>query len=268
MIAALATRHAEHARRQVARFSAWRAALHCLREDCGGASLPPIESLPAFLAQVPADQRSEALLDLIAEHLRHTWRAGCGQLLDAYFGELCLSGTGSALPSSALTSLIEDEFLARYQQLHGDMPLPMEYCRRFSAESEALKQLKTRCLMDDRFIKIDCIGRGGLAEVWRGVDRHTREQVAIKQPLTESESSTGAANRLAAEARTLEALTHPGIIGLRAHHVPERGQPALIMQWAQGPTLSERIHHHHAVETAGASRQRRQDQLELLRVFA
>lgn len=263
MIAALATRHVGHAQRHIARFSAWRAAILRLCEDWGRDRPLPLSS---YLEQVPTDQRADALQDLIAEHMRLTWSTGRGNLLESYSDVLPVHGDGTTL-RSALASLMEDEFLARYQQPDGDMPAPDEYKRRFPSHPEAFPRLDARCLMDDRFIKLDCIGRGGLAEVWRGLDRQTREQVAIKQPLGEFVPALAVAHQLAVEARVLRALAHPGIIGLRAHHVPETGPPALIMNLAQGPTLSERIQVHHANAEHATAHQRWSARIELLTLF-
>jgi len=91
------------------------------------------------------------------------------------------------------------------------------------------------------------IGRGGMGQVWRGIHRETRQEVAVKiLPLQE-----GAPPHLRtlfdAEVRAIARLDHPGIVGVLAAGELDRGaaamvgvdpgSPTLMMELATGGTL-------------------------------
>ena len=81
-------------------------------------------------------------------------------------------------------------------------------------------------------------GGGGSSTVYRGREVATGRLVAIKVLTDEGED---ARQRFAREAVVLADLSHPGIVGYRAHG--EAGGIAyLITEWVDGETLAERLH--------------------------
>ena len=83
------------------------------------------------------------------------------------------------------------------------------------------------------------LGAGGMGEVYKARDTRLRREVAIK---VISQVLAGGASwqRFEREARAASALSHPNICAV--HDVGEAGgQPFLVMELIDGPTLSAYI---------------------------
>jgi hypothetical protein len=80
------------------------------------------------------------------------------------------------------------------------------------------------------------IGRGGMAQVYRGIDRETNQPVAVKVMLDGRDAA-----RFELEARTLSSLDDPGVVRYVAHGETEQGAPWLAMEWLDGEDLSVRL---------------------------
>jgi serine/threonine protein kinase len=86
----------------------------------------------------------------------------------------------------------------------------------------------------------DLIGAGGMGEVYRATDTNLGRQVAIKV-LPEAVAPDGERMaRFDREARALAALNHQNIATIHGFE-KSSGQPALMMELVEGPTLAERI---------------------------
>jgi serine/threonine-protein kinase len=93
-------------------------------------------------------------------------------------------------------------------------------------------------LLDGRYSLDEQIGAGGFCEVWRGTDTVLGRPVAVKllhagyahQPETRA--------RFQAEARHAGALSHPNIARVYDYGEPARGQPYLVMELIEGPSLA------------------------------
>jgi len=81
-------------------------------------------------------------------------------------------------------------------------------------------------------------GRGGMGEVWRALDEARGVPVALKLLV---DLRVEAAPRFMREARVLEELRHPGIVGYVAHGIDPGGTLWLAMEWLDGVDLSERL---------------------------
>jgi serine/threonine protein kinase len=98
--------------------------------------------------------------------------------------------------------------------------------------------VETPTVLDGRYALDEMLGRGGMADVYRGTDRLLLRPVAVK--LLREVSDPGQRDRFIAEARTLASLNHPGLITLLdAGILVDR--PYLVMELATGPTLAARI---------------------------
>ena len=92
-------------------------------------------------------------------------------------------------------------------------------------------------VLADRYELHDVVGRGGMADVYRATDRVLHREVAVKV-LRETAGDETDRLRFTAEARTLAALTHVGLVMvLDAGTTSER--PFLVMELVEGPTLSQ-----------------------------
>lgn len=80
------------------------------------------------------------------------------------------------------------------------------------------------------------IGRGGMGEVWEGLDRALERRVAIKKLVPEIASVPRERQRFLKEARTVAALKHPNIIEI--HQVVETGDDLyLVFEFVDGVSL-------------------------------
>ncbi len=92
-------------------------------------------------------------------------------------------------------------------------------------------------ILDGRYQLGRLIGRGGMSDVYRAVDKQTGEQVAVK--IVRSSDATMAA-RLAREARALESVDHPNLVRLLHSGVIDT-RAYLIMTYVDGTTLEARL---------------------------
>jgi tetratricopeptide (TPR) repeat protein len=82
-------------------------------------------------------------------------------------------------------------------------------------------------------------GSGGMADVYRALDRTTETRVAVKILRATGPEDLA---RLAREAQALARLTHPGIVRYVAHGTSDASEPFVAMEWVEGETLSRRLH--------------------------
>ena len=92
--------------------------------------------------------------------------------------------------------------------------------------------------LSQRYRLEEILGRGGMADVYRGVDLVLERPVAVKLV-----RATDAADsrRFISETRAMAALNHPGIVQLFDAGTQD-GQPYLVMELVEGVTLPEMLH--------------------------
>jgi Tol biopolymer transport system component/tRNA A-37 threonylcarbamoyl transferase component Bud32 len=91
-----------------------------------------------------------------------------------------------------------------------------------------------------RFQIVECIGAGGMGEVYRAHDQRLGRNVAIKALRAQMRSDPGFRSRFEREARAVCALNHPRICAL--YDVAWEGEtPLLIMEYLSGETLAARL---------------------------
>lgn len=244
MLIPLVARMQGQVRRGTDRYAAWARAIELLRQDLLQHRVGDLRQISYYLNDVPVEQRQEAVLDLVAEHLRLSWRAGRGPLLEDYLSDLRAAGVTLACMASMPVELIEDEFLARHAVQHGDMPTVEQYVRRFPARNDIPQALTRRELAAGRFVKLARLGHGASAEVWEAYDRDQRLHVALKLPRTEVAEGQQLLNYFAREAQLTCELNHPGVVNLReCRH--DRHEPIYWMRLATGRSLSDEIQDFH-----------------------
>ncbi len=86
----------------------------------------------------------------------------------------------------------------------------------------------------------ETLGQGGMGRVVKATDRKLKRPVAIKQLLTEFSSSSQAWKRFLTEAQSIAALSHFNIIQIFDYGLTREG-PFLVMEFVDGPSLSDRI---------------------------
>lgn len=107
-----------------------------------------------------------------------------------------------------------------------------------AGDPDAIDTKQVAELLEGRYQLGELIGRGGMAEVHRGVDLRLDREVAIKL-LAHSPGADRA--RFAAEARMLAQFNHPNLV--RLFDAGDDGSVAwLVMELVKGTTLAERCH--------------------------
>ena len=88
-----------------------------------------------------------------------------------------------------------------------------------------------------RFELSGLAGEGGMSLVYRGVDRTTGRQVAVK--ILRDGVSFG--DRFERESKLLAELDDPRVVGYVAHGTSEAGEQYLVTEWLEGEPLSRRL---------------------------
>jgi eukaryotic-like serine/threonine-protein kinase len=93
-------------------------------------------------------------------------------------------------------------------------------------------------LLDDRYSLDEAIGAGGFCEVWRALDTVLTRPVAVKLLHPGYAGQPDARARFKAEAQHTGALSHENIARLYDYGEPLCGQPFLVMELIEGPSLA------------------------------
>jgi hypothetical protein len=250
MLIPIVERFQKEGERETDQYAAWLGAIRRLQSDFQSGSPPPISGLRDYLQYIPEDQQSDALQDLIAEHLHLSWKTGKALLLDTCLDEFKETFPQWCSHQSVPADLIEDEFLARYQSPLGDTPSLEEYQNRFPGRTDLISALSRRCLDGERFVKLHCCGLGAIGAVWAAFDHQEHRPVAIKEPRVNLIENDIALRQFDNEATITRPLDHPGIVSLRKHSPADGTPPIYLMRLVTGPSLSDRIRefHHPAVD--------------------
>jgi serine/threonine-protein kinase len=92
-------------------------------------------------------------------------------------------------------------------------------------------------VLDNRFELTSVISDGGMARVYRGIDRSSGQTVAVKIPFMKYESDAGSFSRFEREEKIGALLNHPSI--LRVVPAPGKSRLYLVTEYLEGQTLSE-----------------------------
>jgi serine/threonine protein kinase len=94
----------------------------------------------------------------------------------------------------------------------------------------------------DRYTVTREIGRGGMGTVYAATDALLGREIAIK--VSNTVATAASEHRLAAEARVLATLEHPGIVPVHDVGRLADGRLFYVMKRVDGRTLTEHIRHH------------------------
>ena len=108
-------------------------------------------------------------------------------------------------------------------------------------------QIKLGTLLNHIYRVDRLIGRGGMGEVYFGVNINTDEQVAIKIILASLSNDPNVRALFRKEARTLTRLLHPALVPYRAlAQDPELGVLYIVSEYVDGPALADVLPDLHA----------------------
>lgn len=94
---------------------------------------------------------------------------------------------------------------------------------------------------------LDLLGRGGMAEVWKGFDPNLQRYVAIKILHTDLQNDPDFIKRFEREARAIASLRHPHIVQVHDFQLVDPTESGnirayMVMKYIEGSTLTEYIH--------------------------
>ena len=95
-------------------------------------------------------------------------------------------------------------------------------------------------ILDGRFEITDLVARSNMASIFKGTDRKTGQDVAIKVPLMALESYIAGFERFQREEEIGARLNHPAILKVIKVEGP-KSRPYLVMEFLEGKTLAEVI---------------------------
>jgi len=95
-------------------------------------------------------------------------------------------------------------------------------------------------VIDERFVIVEAINRGGMAWIYKAVDRTTGKFVALKIPLTHCECDASFYSRFQREETIGLTLDHPCVVKFIPTGV-RKSRPYIAMEFLQGRTLAARL---------------------------
>lgn len=101
-----------------------------------------------------------------------------------------------------------------------------------------MKSLAPNTLIQNRYLVVQLIGKGGMGEVYLAVDQRLGSAVALKRTFFADDEMLG--NAFEREARILARLRHP-VLPKVSDHFAENGEQYLVMEHISGDDLSKRL---------------------------
>ncbi len=108
-------------------------------------------------------------------------------------------------------------------------------------------------VLADRFVLHAEIARGAVGIVWRGIDQITGAAVAVKVIREELREEPEIVESFFAEAEILNAIEHPGVIGVR-DFIATDTTLAIVLEFVEGSDLREHLRRHGPLGAAEAAR--------------
>ncbi len=101
-----------------------------------------------------------------------------------------------------------------------------------------MKTLAPNTLLQNRYLVVHLIGKGGMGDVYLAVDQRLGSAVALKRTFFADDEMLG--NAFEREAKTLARLRHP-VLPKVSDHFTEGGEQYLVMEHISGEDLSKRL---------------------------
>lgn len=253
-------------KRAVDRYTRWRNVLAQWRSACDvSGDQHPLASASALIEGLSEVDQAGALQDMLAWSLWASWQHGRGMLLDDFRDECETHPIARDWAANPPLDLVEDEFLARHQQPHGDSPRIDEFAKRFPQRADVCAALEKRLVGGGRYVRLSMLGGGAMGEVWEAWDSHSRRLVALKQLARDAEPALQAREALAREFRMAARLHHSGIIQMLDYH--DESCPFFTMSLIRGDTFAARIRDVHQPPPDCTRKEREERWRELAETF-
>jgi serine/threonine protein kinase len=95
-------------------------------------------------------------------------------------------------------------------------------------------------LVGDRYEVTEKLGKGGMGTVYKARHLHLDKIVAIKV-LNGDELDAPRLQRFEQEAKVINSLSHPNIVGIQDYGITTDGEPFIVMEYVEGQTLEQLI---------------------------
>ena len=102
-------------------------------------------------------------------------------------------------------------------------------------------------VIEGRFVLLESIGQGGMAEVFRALDGLHRKECAVKLMRTAYAGDEKSIRQFFAEARTVRRLRHPNIVRIVSFGCTVDGHPFMAMELLRGWSLASVLKTHGAL---------------------
>ncbi|HUR51213.1 MAG TPA: Stk1 family PASTA domain-containing Ser/Thr kinase [Mycobacteriales bacterium] len=99
--------------------------------------------------------------------------------------------------------------------------------------------MTAQVLLGGRYALGEVIGRGGMAEVWRGTDTRLDRDVAVKVLRADLARDPAFQARFRREAQSAASLDAPNVVAVYDTGVDEHGVPWIVMEHVEGRTLRQ-----------------------------
>lgn len=101
-----------------------------------------------------------------------------------------------------------------------------------------MKPIAPNTLIQNRYLIVNLIGKGGMGEVYLAIDQRLGSAIALKRTFFSDDATLGHA--FEREARTLARLRHP-VLPKVSDHFTEEGTQYLVMEHISGEDMSKRL---------------------------
>jgi hypothetical protein len=187
-----------------------------------------------FLQRRTIDEQAEALRQL---------NAGLERRIEAQVSE--------TVKRAEQVETLNAQLTAQVRARSAELSMALSKLARQRDETGALRP---GVVLGDRFEVREPIGEGGMGAVYSGLDRTTRERVAIKIIQASSTRQLDAMHRFLREAASAAAVTHPAVVRMLHVDVSEDGMLFQVQELVQGVTLQQRIRAGHRWDPGIAAR--------------
>ena len=102
-------------------------------------------------------------------------------------------------------------------------------------------------VIEGRFVLLESIGQGGMAEVFRALDGLHRKECAVKLMRTAFAGDEKSIRQFFTEARTVRRLRHPNIVRIVSFGCTVDGHPYMAMELLRGWSLASILKNHGAL---------------------
>ena len=132
-----------------------------------------------------------------------------------------------------------DELKVKFENLQSDLALHRKEIKRVRDEDES--RFKSQPLLNDRYILLKLVGKGGFSEVFKAYDLNTMQYVAVKlhqmEPHWPEKKKESYMKHALRELHIQRAVRHPRVVGVYDSFIIDANAWAAVMDFCEGRDL-------------------------------